>query len=139
MSGRYPSTPHLPCSPGVNADDISLTGDNCGWLSGEEVVITEKLDGGNCCLHAGKVYARTHGQEASHTWFAPIKAAYASFAHLVHDDLMLFGENMTAVHSIEYDGLSSHFYLFGVRRFSSGEWLSWDEVEAIAAALELPH
>ena len=52
---------------------------------------------------------------------------------------MLFGENMTAVHSIEYRSLTSHFYLFGVRRASSLEWLSWDEVVAIAATLDLPH
>ena len=64
----------------------------------EEVVITEKLgiisfsllwffsilfilpsvDGGNCCLMDGKVYARTHKHEATHPSFAPIKALYAS-------------------------------------------------------------
>ena len=44
-----------------------------------------------------------------------------------------------AVHSVEYDGLGAHFYLFGVRRASSGEWFAWDEVAALAHALELPH
>ena len=31
------------------------------------------------------------------------------------------------------------FYLFGVRRVSTCEWLAWDEVTALAQALELPH
>ena len=122
----YPSTPHLPFSPGVQADDIKL--DDCTWLVGSEVVVTEKLDGGNCCLWRGGVYARTHAHEATHPWFASIKALYPSFAASVDDDLMLFGENMSAVHSVEYDRLGAHFYLFGVRRLSTGEWLAWDEV-----------
>ena len=133
----YPSTPHLPFSPGVQADDIKL--DDCAWLVGSEVVVTEKLDGGNCCLWRGGVYARTHAHEATHPWFASIKALYPSFAASVDDDLMLFGENMSAVHSVEYDRLGAHFYLFGVRRVSTGEWLAWDKVTALAQALELPH
>ena len=133
----YPSTPHLPFSPGVQVDDIKL--DDCPWLVGREVVVTEKLDGGNCCLWRGGVYARTHSHEATHPWFASIKALYPSFAASVDDDLMLFGENMSAVHSVEYDGLGAHFYLFGVRRVSTCEWLAWDEVTALAQALELPH
>jgi hypothetical protein len=38
-----------------------------------------------------------------------------------------------ATHSIRYDHLSSYFYLFGVKR--AEVWLSWDDVEAVAAAL----
>ena len=140
MQGKkgYPSTPHLPFSPGVQADDTKLA-DDCPWLVGREIVVTEKLDGGNCCLWRGGVYARTHSHEATHPWFASIKALYPSFAAQVDDDLMLFGENMSAVHSIEYDGLRSHFYLFGVRRTSNGEWLAWDDVVVLAHKLELPH
>ena len=101
----------------MQADDIKL--DDCAWLVGSEVVVTEKLDGGNCCLWRGGVYARTHAHEATHPWFASIKALYPSFAASVDDDLMLFGENMSAVHSVEYDRLGAHFYLFGVRRVST--------------------
>jgi len=89
----YPSTPHLPFSPGVQVDDTKLA--DCPWLVGHELVVTEKLDGGNCCLWRGGVYARTHSHEAKHPWFASIKALYPSFAARVDDDLMLFGENMS--------------------------------------------
>lgn len=111
----------------------------------QQVVVTEKLDGGNCCIHNGAVYARTHRQPASHPSFGPIKALAAQWQALRQDldlslssclglsvaeqhtvcnyplrkeevsmleRLALFGENMTAVHSIAYDGLTSHFYLF---------------------------
>lgn len=32
-------------------------------------MITEKLDGGNCCMFSGKVFARTHKHEATHASF----------------------------------------------------------------------
>ena len=102
----YPSTPHLPFSPGVQAaDDTKL--DDCPWLVGREVVVTEKLDGGNCCLWRGCVYARTHSHEATHPWFASIKALYTSFAASVDDDLMLFGENMSAGRMINEPWIAS--------------------------------
>ena len=77
--------------------------------------------------------------QATHPWFAACKALYSSFAERVDPDLQLFGENMSAVHSIEYDELGSHFYLFSVRRASSGEWFAWDNVVALARTLEVPH
>jgi hypothetical protein len=67
----YPSTPHLPFSPQVhtcsgfrivliacclrqvNADDIKLSSAASAHFANQQVVITEKLDGGNCCLYAG--------------------------------------------------------------------------------------
>lgn len=50
----YPSTPHLPFSPQVNADDVKLSSAASAHFAGQQVVITEKLDGGNCCLYAGE-------------------------------------------------------------------------------------
>jgi hypothetical protein len=54
MSEKYPKTPHLPFSPGVFSDDITLDSKHCTQFLNKEVVITEKLDGGNCQLHQGK-------------------------------------------------------------------------------------
>jgi len=118
------------------------------------VTITEKLDGGNCCLAWGKVYARTHGHEATHASFSAVKALSAQLRRdkadvfEVLDDrrIMLFGENMAAVHSIEYDGIGSVFYLFaalclGLATSTSSaplRWLSWAEVSSIAKALAIP-
>mmetsp|Transcript_110266 Transcript_110266/g.212512 ORF Transcript_110266/g.212512 Transcript_110266/m.212512 type:complete len:1400 (+) Transcript_110266:87-4286(+) len=126
---NYPKTPHLPFSPGVNEDDTRIA-DAAALLQGE-VIVTEKLDGGNCCIKGGLVYARTHSQPATHESFSAVKVVASNLGDL--GDVELFGENMAAVHSIEYGNLSNFFYLFGVRQV--GEWLSWDEVEALAEQL----
>jgi hypothetical protein len=54
-SDRYPSTPHLPFSPQVNEDDIRIDASQSSVFVGAPIVITEKLDGGNCCICDGKV------------------------------------------------------------------------------------
>jgi predicted kinase len=138
---RFPSTPHLPFSPQVNDDDIQMSASGALPLIGRQCVVTEKLDGGNCCLFQGKVYARTHGHEATHPSFGPIKSLSATLSpSLVQNrHLALFGETMCAVHSIEYDGLSAYFYLFAVFDTRVGLWLSWAEVESTAALLGLEH
>ncbi|KAK9803065.1 hypothetical protein WJX73_005355 [Symbiochloris irregularis] len=135
--GKYPRTPHLPFSPGVAVDDLQCSAADTQVFQGSQVVITEKLDGGNCCIHAGKVFARTHSAEATHASFAPVKALAAAWWE-VEPQLALFGENMTAVHSIKYDALRSNFYLFGVLDCQTQEWFSWDDVEATAASLLIP-
>lgn len=132
LPGRYPSTPHLPFSPAQLADDDTALPSAAAFCGAREVVVTEKMDGGNCCLHAGRVYARTHARETARPWFGPTKAAYASFVHQVPAHLALFGENMTAVHAIEYEGLRAHFYLFAVLDTAAQRWLAWDDVEAAA-------
>ena len=76
--GSYPSTPHLPFSPQVAADDTQLHAAACSALLGCPVVVTEKVDGGNCCIHRGAVYARTHKHPAAHPSFGPIKALAAT-------------------------------------------------------------
>jgi hypothetical protein len=93
-------------------------------------MITEKLDGGNCCMFAGKVFARTHKHEATHASFGPIKQLYVRMRDeelLLPSDshLALFGETMCAQHSIHYDGLTSYFYLFAVFDTRARTWLAW--------------
>lgn len=130
---KYPSTPHLPFSPGVNPDDSRLA--DCAHLLMQEVVVTEKLDGGNCCIKGGQVFARTHAKPATHESFSAVKQLAAGVSHLL-GDVELFGENMEAVHSIEYGNLTSFFYAFAARR--RGQWLSWDEIVELAELLGVP-
>ena len=95
-AGRYPSTPHLPFSPTVRPpaaswfvsqadchrpclvwrlqvhdDDVLLPACGASRFVGPRVIITEKLDGANCCLQRGEVYARTHSHAATHASFGP--------------------------------------------------------------------
>jgi predicted kinase len=143
FKGRYPSTPHLPFSPEVFDDDSQLSEFDASSFLGCPVVITEKLDGGNCCIHQGKVYARTHKNEATHESFSPIKSIFEGLWHEIKENgdlwnCRIFGENMTGIHSIEYDRLTSYFFLFSIR-YPNGKWASWDEVERVSALLNVPH
>ncbi|GBG25719.1 Pectin acetylesterase 3 [Hondaea fermentalgiana] len=141
---KYPSTPHLPFSPSVHSDDSLLPSSEA--FCGKRIIITEKLDGGNCCLAPNSlVYARTHAKEATHWSFGAVKELYgrlqAQYPDLIGESSRyagaeLYGECMAAVHSIEYDQLTSPFYLFAVRLHNL--WLAWDEVRALAEALEIP-
>eukprot|EP01004_Peranema_trichophorum_P001887 NODE_1245_length_2050_cov_12.893098_g1053_i0.p1 GENE.NODE_1245_length_2050_cov_12.893098_g1053_i0~~NODE_1245_length_2050_cov_12.893098_g1053_i0.p1 ORF type:complete len:651 (-),score=136.80 NODE_1245_length_2050_cov_12.893098_g1053_i0:46-1998(-) len=135
MEENYPSTPHLPFSPGINDDDSIMFEQNTSIFVGKEVIITEKLDGGNCCIYNGKVFSRTHKHEATHSSFGTIKSICSRLVGMLDEDLALFGENMTGIHSIEYDELDDYFYLFGARR--KDHWLSWDEIEELGGALSL--
>jgi hypothetical protein len=49
VEGKYPRTFHLPDSPGATADDKIQH--DLSWLDGE-LVVTEKLDGGNLTFTA---------------------------------------------------------------------------------------
>ena len=51
-------------------------------------------------------------------------------------DIENFGENLYAIHSIEYQRLETHFYIFAVRCMD--QWLSWEEVKFYAALFDLP-
>eukprot|EP00300_Choanocystis_sp_HF-7_P000115 c10099_g1_i1.p1 GENE.c10099_g1_i1~~c10099_g1_i1.p1 ORF type:complete len:1245 (+),score=232.27 c10099_g1_i1:42-3776(+) len=145
-SGKYPSTPHLPFSPAASdPKNLESLGDTAvadsvvqtTWVK-SEVVVTEKLDGANCCLARGLVFARSHAHPATHASFGPIRGWYQSFSDCVPENLELFGENMFAIHSIEYNKLAAPFLLFAVRDSSVSEWLSWEETEAIAQEFGIP-
>ena len=53
---RYSGTPYCPGSPSISRDDDVHA--NPDRFVGEDMVVTEKLGGGNTLLPAGKVYAR---------------------------------------------------------------------------------
>merc|ERR1712166_170518 len=142
-STKYPSTPPLPFSPGVNEDDVIASAATAsGAAVGDDIVITEKLDGGNCCIklnpESGKVevYARTHSKLATHKSFDTVKAMFAGLKWIMTPGLDLYGENMTAVHSIKYPNLTVYFYLFAVKKGET--WLGWDDVVEVAESLDIP-
>ncbi|KAI9003900.1 hypothetical protein DFJ74DRAFT_713418 [Hyaloraphidium curvatum] len=149
----FPRIAHLPGSPGAQSDDIfvSAAGD-AGFVGvdfiagfvGVDFIATEKLDGGCTCLHGGQVYARTLSQPSSHPSFSLIKSdVLPLLAGRVSNELFLFGENVTAVHSITYRVVPSPFFLFAVygpRDDAGGTavWWSWDEMAGLAEELGIP-
>lgn len=132
-SRKYPRTYHFPFSPGTSSDD-RIASDWAGILP-HELVMTEKLDGENTCLKADGVFARSHAAPTTSPWTVKMRELWDRHKHSL-GDLEVFGENLYAIHSIEYQRLESYLYLFGIRQ---GEvWLGWDEVEFYAGLLELP-
>jgi hypothetical protein len=146
---KYPRTYHFPWSPGTTSDDriakesdlIRLfcqpaTEEQIDQLFEDDIIITEKLDGENCGMPKGGVYARSHAVYTESPWSLEVRRLHSILRHDLAEDETLFGENMEGIHSIEYDKLTSYFYLFGVRR--SNKMLSWTEVEEYAYLLNIP-
>lgn len=129
---KYGRTYHLPFSKGVTNDD-RICWEWEGVLDAE-LIITEKLDGENTCLKATGVYARSHGSPTRNPW---AKNAWEIWEGVQHHlgSLEIFGENLYGIHSIEYERLPAHFFVFAIR--DEGRWLSWEEVVFYAECLDL--
>ena len=123
---KYPRTYHWPFSPEIHSDDKTLRQEHLANFINQEVVITEKLDGGNCCLTSDNVFARSHSGQASHPSFAPIKALHATIKHQIPNGTFIFGENIYGVHTIKYEQFDAYLYVFAVSRH--GMWLSYDAI-----------
>lgn len=112
---KYPSTPHWPWSQTVHSDDRYHQDPEV--FLGREVIITEKLDGGNTCLYGGEVYARSTSQPSHAGWMAMARKHHAWKTFGGRDDIVYYGEDLFGIHSIEYDPMPEDqtFRLFAVR------------------------
>jgi len=133
---KYPSTPHWPWSEKVHKDDSYHI--NPGFFVGKEVVITEKLDGGNTCLWDGQAYARSTSSPAVAGWFVMVKKYHAWKTTKVRD-LFFYGEDLYGIHSIEYDPMKEEntYHLFAIRN-TKDKFLSWDALTGLSASYDLP-
>ena len=104
---------------------------------GERVVVTEKLDGGNTLLHAGKVYARSVLVPSEGPWMAMVKKHHAWKVN--EPDVWIYGEDIYGVHSIEYGPVREHetFHAFALRD-GTGAFASFAEVVAYAKERNIP-
>lgn len=122
MYTKYPKTAHLPFSPGLQNDDRVIK--TLDFLEGQEVIVTEKMDGENTTLYDHHLHARSLDSKhhESRDW---IKRFHGEIAHLIPAGWRICGENMYATHSIHYQNLKSYFYGFSV----------WDEYN-VALSIE---
>jgi len=131
---KYNRTYHLPFSPGSTNDDRISS--SVASLLGIDVVITEKLDGENCGMERGGVYARSHAAYTESPWSREVRQIHSLIKNSIDEGVFIFGENMEGIHSIEYTNLTSYFYIFGVR--DNNIWVPWETVEEYSFLLDLP-
>ena len=131
---KYPRTPHWPSSPAYAPGKMIFPDPE--RFVGHEIVITEKLDGGNTLLHKGKVYGRSTSAPSTAPWNGMVKKRHAWKTTGL--DCLIYGENLYAVHSIEYGDLTEDetFRAFALRRRDTFE--SFDELRRLADSLRIP-
>lgn len=135
LSEKYGRTYHYPFSPGTTSDDRI---NRQYWEDIQQIetlVHTEKLDGENNCLSRYGVFARSHAAPTTSPWTRELREHWELIKNDL-GDIEIFGENLYAIHSIEYRRLETHFYVFAVRQ--QDKWLSWEEVKCYAALFDLP-
>ena len=130
---KAPRTYHLPWSPGKTEDDKTLLDLSC--LESQHIVVTIKMEGENTSLYRQGLHARSL-EYTSRKDRERIKALHAEIAHDIPEGWRVCGENVWAVHSIEYKDLESFFYVFGVWN-EHNICLSWNETEEWAQLLGL--
>ena len=135
LSAKYPSTPYWPWSPAIGRHDDAHR--NPDRFVGDAVVVTEKLDGGNTLLHAGKVYGRSVSAPSGGKWMAMVKKHHAWKVR--EPCVYLYGEDIYGVHSIEYGPVAEKrtFYAFALRD-DEGVYAAFADVEAYAQQRGIP-
>jgi len=134
MRYKYPRTPHLPWSPGATSDDVRLL--QADAFAGQDVVVTEKMDGENTTLYRDTLHARSvDGRfHPSRAW---VKALHGRISYRIAPGWRICGENLYARHSIAYPALPSYFMAFSVWN-ADNRCLGWDDTLRFVAALEIP-
>ena len=131
---KYPRTMHLPWSLGMTSDDkLVETLDN---FIGQEVVVTEKLDGENTTIYNDHIHARSLDSKhhPSRNW---VKGLWGSIQYDIPEGFRICGENMYTRHSIAYNNLKSYFYVFSI--WENDTCLSWDDTVEWCTLLGLEH
>lgn len=134
-SRKYGRTYHFPFSPGTTSDDRF---NHTYWediLKFQTLLFTEKLDGENNCLSSRGVFARSHAAPTTSPWTNQLRERWQLIKNDL-GDLELFGENLYAIHSIEYKNIEDYFFVFAAR--IKDVWLAWDEVDFYAHLFDFP-
>ena len=135
QSQKYGRTYHFPFSPGTTSDDRF---NHTYWEDIQRIeciVHTEKLDGENNCLNQFGVFARSHVAPTTSPWTSQLRERWNILKNDL-GDIELFGENLYAVHSIEYKRIEEYYFIFAVRQMD--KWLSWEEVKFYASMFDFP-
>ena len=134
---KYPRTPHLPFSEGMTNDDKMASASALTYLqSGIDLVVTEKLDGGNVSLYPDYFHARSL-DSGTHAWDTLAKRIWSQIRFDIPTGWRITGESLQARRSVAYDSLTGPLYIFGIWD-ESNNLLSFDDMTEFASLLELP-
>lgn len=134
---KYPRTAHLPSSLGATSDDKWISSAGLDYLSsGIDLVVTEKMDGGNLTWASDHFHARSI-DSGTHAWDTRARALWAEKRWDIPEGWRISGESMLARRSVSYDNLPGVFIVFGIWD-ETNALLSWDETVEWAEMLELP-
>lgn len=128
---KYPRTYHLSWSNLLKDDRILENEDN---FKDKRVIVTLKLDGENTSWYNDYMHARSlnSGSHETRDW---VKGLWSQKAWMLDENMRVCGENMYAVHTIEYKDLPSYFLVFSI--WIDNICLSWDETVEYCKILEL--
>jgi hypothetical protein len=109
---KFPRIPHLPWSPGATDDDIRVL--DASVFEPLHLVITEKLDGENTTVYSdGYLHARSI-DSGSLPWQSWVRGFLLGIVSGLPKGWRICGENMFAIHSIEYERLTDYFYVISI-------------------------
>ncbi|XVJ64555.1 MAG: RNA ligase family protein [Sphingopyxis sp.] len=128
---KYPRTYVLPWSDTIGEGDRRLA--SLAPLSGEQVVVTEKMDGENVSLYRDFLHTRSVRRIAhpSREW---LNHFWESVRGQIPEDWRICGEYLYASHTVSYDALPSYFLAFSVWN-ERNICLSWPDTLAFLAEL----
>jgi len=129
---KFPRTYHFPWSYEVHSDD--KTHDDISFLLNKPLVITIKMDGSNVGISFDILSSRS-GDKPDHKSFDLLKQRYPVIKYDIPKNMIIYGEWLYAVHSIEYETLDDYLTVFAIKE--GNKWLSWNSVEEWSALLDL--
>lgn len=120
---KYNRTYHLPWSEGIHNDDRIIP--SLDGFIGQQIVVTEKLDGENTTMYSDYIHARSIDSKnhPSRNW---VKNYWSTISHDIPEHWRICGENMFAKHSIKYTKLQTYFYGFSIWN-EKNVALSWND------------
>ena len=128
---KYPRTPHLSNSLGVEEDDIISSSS----FVGKEVIATVKMDGECTTLYSDYSHARSMDSKhhPSRSW---VKQLQSHIGYKIPEGYRVCGENMYALHQIYYRKLETYFFVYGIYD-ENNICLSWEDTLMWCEELEL--
>ena len=130
---KYPRTLHLPWSPGITKDD--RVHKDMSNFEGQQVVVTEKMDGENFTGYQNYCHARSVDGRSHYTrnW---AKTFWSQRSFNLNAGWRVCAENLWAEHSITYDELESFLLVFSIWD-NDNFCLDWNETKEFVELLDM--